>query len=130
MIIWESLSELKKKNWPKNKMCTSKDWVVWCNSKKEGEEDHRFEHHGEKLFSSYDEKKSKVGDEQGKKKKQKAGQSVRYRSWWKQGNMKMAASKNYANCWVHKDFLYTANNVETLREAFGASGEKTSARCE
>jgi len=88
-------------------MCTSKDWVVWCNSKKEGEEDHRFEHHGKKLFSSYDEKKSKVGDEQEKKKKKKASQSVRYRSWWKQGNIKMAASKNYANCWVHKDFPNT-----------------------
>ena len=36
----------------------------------------------------------------------------------------MAASKNDANCWVHKDFLYTANNVETLREAFEASGGK------
>ena len=69
VIIWESLSELEKINWLKNKVCTSKDWVVWCNSKKEGEEDHCFEHHGKKLFSSYDKKKSKVGDEQGKKKK-------------------------------------------------------------
>ena len=66
----------------------------------------------------------KVGDEQEKKKKRKAGQSVRYRSWWKQGNIKIAASKNHANCWVHKDFHYTANNVETLREAFEASGGK------
>jgi len=45
-------------------MSTSKDWVVWCNSKKEGEEVPRFEHHGKKVFSSYGEKKSKVGDEQ------------------------------------------------------------------
>jgi len=52
-------------------MSTSNDWVVWCNSKKEGEEDHRFEHYGKKLFSSYDEKKSKVGDEQEKKKEKK-----------------------------------------------------------
>jgi len=36
----------------------------------------------------------------------------------------MAASKNHANCWAHKDFPYTANNVETLREAFEASGGK------
>ena len=112
----------------KNKIYTSKDWVVWCNSKKEGEEDHRFEHHGKKLFSSYDEKKSKVGDEQEKKGGKKpvrvsvTDQSLESR--WKQGNIKMAASKNYANCWVHKDFLYTANNVEMLREAFEASGRK------
>ena len=78
VIIQESLSELEKINWLKNKMSTSKDWVVWCNSKKkEGEEDHRFEHNGKKLFSSYDEKKSKVGDEQEKKKKKTAGQSIR-----------------------------------------------------
>ena len=80
VIIWESLSELEKKYWLERKMSMSKDWVVWCNSKKEGGEDHRFEHHGEKLFSNYDEKKSKFGDEQEKKKKKKAGQSVRYRS--------------------------------------------------
>ena len=72
----------------------------------------------------FSQKKSKVGDEQEKKKNKKAGQSVHYRSWWKQGNIKMVASKNYANCWVHKDFLYTANIVETLREAFEASGRK------
>ena len=36
----------------------------------------------------------------------------------------MSASKNRSNCWVHKDFPYTANNVETLREAFEASGGK------
>ena len=101
----------------------SKDWVVWCNSKKEGEEDHRFEHHGKILFSSYDEKKSKVGDEQEKQGK-KAGKSVRYRSWWKHGNIKMAASENHATCWVHEDFSYTANNVKTLRKAFEASGGK------
>ena len=46
VIIWESLSELEETNWLEKKMSTSKDWVVWCNSKKEGEEDHRFEHHG------------------------------------------------------------------------------------
>ena len=103
VIIWERLSELEETNWLEKKMSTSKDWVVWCNSKKEGEEDHRFEHHGKNLFSSYDEKKSKVGDEQEKKKKKNAGQSVCYR-WWKQGNVKIAASRNHANCWVHKDF--------------------------
>jgi len=108
-------------------MSTSKDWVVWCNSKKEGEEDHRFEHHGKNLFSSYDEKKSKVGDEQEKKKKKNAGQSVRYR-WWKQGNVKIAASRNHANCWVHKDFPYTANNVETIREAFEACSSRCSSK--
>ena len=68
-------------------------------------------------------------EEQGKKGKI-VGQSVGYRSWWKQGNIKMAASENHATCWVHKDFSYIANNVETLREAFEASMEKTSARCE
>ena len=100
------------------KMSTSKDWIVWCNSKKEGKEDHRFEHYEKKLFSSYNEKKSKGGDEQEKKKKKKAGQSVRYRLWWKQGNIKMAASKNYSNCWVHKDFLYTANSPYFTQPTF------------
>ena len=36
----------------------------------------------------------------------------------------MAASENHATFWVHKDFAHTANSVETLREAFEASGGK------
>jgi len=111
---------VEKINWLGGKLSTSKDKVVWCNSKKkkgDSEEHHRFEHHGKKLFSSYDEKKLKVREEQGKKEK-KVGQSVRYRSLWKQGNIKMAASENHATCSVHKDLFYTANNVETLQEAF------------
>jgi len=69
VIIWESLSELEKTNWLKNKMSTSKDWVVWCNSKQEGEEDHRFEHHGKKLF--YDEKNRKFETSRKKTRKKK-----------------------------------------------------------
>jgi len=40
--------------------------------------------------------------------------------------MRMQASKHHVNCWVHKDFAYTADNVETLRSK--CQGGKTSAR--
>ena len=36
----------------------------------------------------------------------------------------MAAGENYATCWVHKDFICTDNNTDTLRKAAGASGGK------
>ena len=48
VVIWENLLKLEKRNWLEKKWSTSKDWVVWCNSKTKGEEDHRFEHHGKK----------------------------------------------------------------------------------
>ena len=76
MVIWESLSELEKANWLGNKSSTSKDWVVWCNSKKEVEEDCRLEHHGKKATMM--KRNQKLG--KSRKRKKKAGQSVRYRS--------------------------------------------------
>jgi len=31
------------------------------------------------------------------------GQSVRWKAWWRQGNIKCAVSEKYASCWVHQD---------------------------
>jgi len=81
------------------------DWVVWRKPKKGAEEICSFELSGKEIFSKYDETKSKEekNKKNGSKKKAHRGQSVRYRSWWKQGNIKMAVRKNHASCWVHKD---------------------------
>ena len=73
------------------------DWVVWCKSKNEAEEIRSFELSGKEIFSNYDEMKSKEekNKKNGCKKKAHRGQSVRYRSWWKQGNIKMAVSEDH-----------------------------------
>jgi len=75
------------------------DWVVWCKSKKVVEKICSFELSGKEIFSNYDEKKSKEEKNKKNRSKKKAhrGQSVRYRSWWKQGNIKMAVSKDHAS---------------------------------
>jgi len=77
---------------------TMKDWVMRCKSKKEAEEFHSFELSGKDIFSNYDETKSKVekNKKNGSKKHAHRRQSVRYRSSWKQGNIKMTVSKNRA----------------------------------
>jgi len=47
----------------------------------------------------------------------------RYRSWWKQGNIKMAVHEYHALCWVHEDLTVTTKkNQALLRAANGASG--------
>ena len=71
------------------------DWVMWCKSKIRAEEICSFELSGKEIFSNYDETKSKgeKNKKNGCKKKAHRGQSVRYRSWWKQGNIKMAMSE-------------------------------------
>ena len=71
------------------------DWVVWCKSKKGAEEIRSFELSGKEIFSNYDEMKSKEekNKKNGSQKKAHRWQSVRYRSWWKQGNIKLAVSK-------------------------------------
>jgi len=45
--------------------------------------------------------KSKVGEKTDKKGGK--GQSVRWKAWWRQGNIECAVSEEYASCWVHQD---------------------------
>ena len=51
-------------------------------------------------------------------------QSVRYRTWWKQGNIKMAVSEDHASCWVHKDLTITTKKIWALLTATRTSGGK------
>jgi len=85
------------------------DWVVWCKSKKGAEEIRSFELSEKEIFSNYDETKLKEEKNKYNRSKKKAhrGQSVRYRSCWKQGNIKMAVSEDHASCWVHIDLTVT-----------------------
>ena len=78
------------------------------------------------IFFNYDETKSKVGKNKKNenKKKSRRGQSVRYRSWWKQGNIKMAVSEDHASHWVHKDLTVTTKHIQALLTAARASGGK------
>jgi len=47
---------------------------------------------------------------------------VQYRSWWKQGNIKVAMSEDHASCWVHKDLTVTTKQIQALMTAARASG--------
>ena len=76
------------------------DLVVWCESKKRAVEICSFEVSGKEIFFKHDETKSKEekNKKNGSKKNAHRGQSIRYRSWWKQGNIKMAVSQDHASC--------------------------------
>ena len=51
VVVWKSLSESEQEQWLK-KMGKSKDWVVWCRSRKKDEEQRPFEVDGKELFSN------------------------------------------------------------------------------
>jgi len=78
------------------------------------------------MFSNYDETKSKekTNKKNVSKKKSHRGQNVQYRSWWKQGNIKMAVSEDHASCWVHKDLTVITQQFQALLTAARASGGK------
>jgi len=80
------------------------------------------------IYSNYDNLKTKSKEEKnkknGNKKNAHRGQSVRYRSWWKQGNINMALSEDHASCWVHKDLTVTTEQIRALLTAAKASGRK------
>jgi len=85
-----------------------------------------FELSGKEIFFNYDETKSK--EEQNKKNRSEKsayrGQSARYESWWKQGNIKIAVSADHAPCWVHKDLTVPTKQIQALLTAARASGGK------
>jgi len=92
----ESWSESEKEHWSE-KIGKSKDWVVWCKSRKKDEKQRPFEVDGKDIFSSRTKQaKSKVGEKMDKKGGK--GQSVRWKAWWRQGNIKCAVSEEYASC--------------------------------
>jgi len=107
MILSES--EQEEESWLEE-ASTMHDWVVWCRSKKGAEEIRSFELRGKEIFSNCDETKSKEEKNQknGSKKKAHCGQTIRYKSWWKHGNIRMAMSEDHTSCWVHKDLIITA----------------------
>jgi len=125
VVIWESLSEQEKAIWLEY-TSTMLGWVVWCKSKKRAEEIRSFELSGKVTFFNNDETKSKEekNKKNGSQMKAHCGQSVRYSSWWKQGNIKMAVSEEHASCWVHKDLTVTTKQIQALLTAARASGGK------
>jgi len=52
------------------------------------------------------------------------GQSVRWKAWWRQGNMKCAMSEEYALCWVHQDCHLTDEQNAALKKTAVLSGGK------
>jgi len=122
VVVWKSLSESEQVQWSK-KMGKSKDWVVWCRSRKKDGEQNPFEVDGKEIFSnSSKQAKPKAGE----KTYRKGGKrrSVRWKAWWRQGNIKCAVSEEYASCWVHQDCHVADEQKAALKKAAGVSGGK------
>jgi len=118
VVIWESLSKQEKESWLEkaSTMYDARLGRVWCKSKKGAEEICSFELSRKEIFSNCDKTKSKEekNKKNGSKKKAHRGQSVRYRSWWKQANIKMSMGENHASCWFHKDLTVTTQQIQAL----------------
>ena len=99
-------------------MSKSKDWVVWCRSRKKDEEQRQFEVDGKEIFSNCSKHaKPKVGEKSDKKGGK--GQSVRRKAFWLQFNIKCAVSEEYASCWVHQDCHVADVQKTSLKKAAG-----------
>jgi len=108
---------LEQEQWPK-KMGKSKDCVVWCRSREKDEQQSPFEAAGKEIFSNRSKQaKPKVGEQTDKTGGK--GQSVRWKAWWRQGNIKCAVSEDYASCWVHQDCHVADEQKAALKKAAG-----------
>ena len=102
-------------------MGKSKDWVVWCRSRRKDEEQHPFEIDANEIFSNRSKQaKPKAGEKTDKKGGKE--QSVRWKEWWQQGNIKCAVDEEYASCWVHQDCHVADEQKAALRKAGRVSG--------
>jgi len=106
-------------------MGKSKDWVVWCRSRKKDEEQRPFEVDDKEIFSNRS-KQAKPKAREKAHKKGGNGQSIRWKAWWRQGNIKCAVSEEYmyASCWVHQDFYVADEQKVSLKKAARVSGGK------
>jgi len=66
---------------------------------KRGEEQRPFEVDGKEILSN---RSKQAKPKAGEKTDKKGGkvQSVRWKAWWRQGNIKCAVSEEHASCWV------------------------------
>jgi len=111
---------LEQAKWSK-KMGKSKDWAVWCRSRKKDEGQRPFEVDGKEIFSTRSKQaKAKAGEMTDKKGGK--GQSVRWKAWWRQSNIKCAVSEEYASCWVHQDCHVADEEKAALKKVAVLSG--------
>jgi len=82
------------------------------------EEQRPFEVDGKEIFSNRS-KQTKTKTKAGKKihKKGGKGQSVHWKAWWRQSNIKCAVSEEYALCWVHQDCHVADEQKAALKKA-------------
>jgi len=69
----------------------------WCRSRVKHEQQSPFEVDGNKIFSNRSKQAKPTGGEKTDKKGGK-GQSVCWKAWWRQGNIKCTVSEEYASC--------------------------------
>jgi len=110
-------------------MGKSKDWVVWCRSKKQDEEQRPFEVDGKEIFSNRSKQANPKTGEKTDKKGGK-GQSVRWKAWCRQGNIKCAVSKENASCCIHQDCHVADKQKAALKKAAVVSGGMTNVKCD
>ena len=117
MLVRDKLSESEQEQWSK-KVGKSKDWVVWCRSRKKDQEQYPFEADGKEILSNRSKQANPKAGENTNKKGGK-GQSVRWKVWWQKSNIKCAVSEEYALCWVNQDC-----HMADLKKAARVSGGK------
>jgi len=82
-----------------------------------------FEVDGKEIFSNRRKQaKSKIREKTDKKGGK--GQSLCWKAWWRQGNIKCAVSKEYASCWVHQDCHVADERKAALKKVALVSGGK------
>jgi len=78
---------------------------------------------GKEIFSNRSKQaKPKAGEKTDMK--GSTGQSVRWKAWWQQDNIKCAVSEENASCWVHQDCHVADEQKAALEKAAGVSGGK------
>jgi len=83
-------------------MGKSKDWVVWCRSRKKDQKQHPFEADGNEIFSNRSKQtKAKAGPERRQIRKEAKGSQCAGKRGGDRATL--AASEEYASCWVHQN---------------------------
>jgi len=100
IVVWEMLSESEQEQSVVEKDGQVEELGGLVQVK--NEEQHPVEVKGKEIFLDRSKQANPKAGEKTYKRGGK-GKSVRWKAWWRQGNIKCAVSEEYASCWVHQD---------------------------
>ena len=93
---------------------TSKNWVVWCRSRKKGNEELELllSKDGRELFQGKCVGGEAKGDNESEEKEMRKGRTRKSKGWWRRGDVGAYQNAGNMTCWAHRELAAVDEETE------------------